>query len=107
MKYTVNFVSEAEKDLFEIYEYVKKSGYPFTAMELFKRIEKSCKDLCDFPERGRVPPELERIGVLEYREIIIGVYRIIYRIIGPNVFIYCIFDGRRDIQEILHHRILR
>jgi toxin ParE1/3/4 len=107
MQYTVYFINDAEKDLFEIHEYVKDSGYPLTAMQLFRRIEKACSNLADFPERGRVPPELERIGVLEYREIIIGVYRIIYRIINQNVFIYCVLDGRRDIQEILHHRILR
>ncbi len=28
MKYNVYVISDAEKDLFEIYDYIKKSGYP-------------------------------------------------------------------------------
>ena len=41
MSYTVYFVDDAEKDLFEIYEYIKESGYPFNARGLFSRIEKA------------------------------------------------------------------
>lgn len=107
MSYAVYFVDAAEKDLLEIYEYVKKSGYPLTAKDLFSQIQKACTDLSEMPEGGRTPPELERIGVFEYREIPVQVYRIIYQIIGKAVFIHCILDGRRDVQKILQHRILR
>jgi mRNA-degrading endonuclease RelE of RelBE toxin-antitoxin system len=37
--------------------------------------------LADNPERGHIPPELERIGVYEYREIHVKVYRIIYQVL--------------------------
>jgi toxin ParE1/3/4 len=107
MSYAVYFVDEAEKDLLEIYAYVKESGYPLTAKNLFSQIREACADLSEMPERGRTPPELERIGVFEYREILVKVYRIIYQIIGKAVFIHCILDGRRDVQEILQQRILR
>jgi toxin ParE1/3/4 len=59
------------------------------------------------PDRGHVPPELERIGVLEFREVFYKPYRIIYQIIGNNVYIHCILDGRRDMQDILQQRVLR
>ncbi len=107
MSYAVYFVDEAEKDLLEIYEYVKESGYPLTAKNLFSQVRKACADLSEMPERGRTLPELERIGVFEYREILVKVYRIIYQIIGKAIFIHCILDGRRDVQEILLQRILR
>lgn len=93
--------------IFEIYEHIKTSGYPLNAKKLVSLIEKSCSDLSQMPERGRIPPELERIGVLDYREIHIKVYRIIYQVIGSAVYVYSVLDGRRDIQEILQHRILR
>ena len=63
--------------------------------------------LADNQERGRIPPELERIAVYEYREIHVKAYLIIYQIIDNDVFIHCILKGRRDLQELLEHRILR
>ena len=37
------------------------------------------------PDRGHLPLELERIGILEFREVFYKPYRIIYQIIGNNV----------------------
>jgi toxin ParE1/3/4 len=59
------------------------------------------------PDRGHIPPELERIGVQEFREVFYKPYRIIYQIIGNNVYVHCILDGRRDMQDILQQRVLR
>lgn len=59
------------------------------------------------PERGRIPPELERIGIREFREIICNPYRIIYTIMKSQVVVYCILDGRRDLQDLLEERLLR
>ncbi len=106
MSYSVYFIKEAELDLFEIYDYIKNSGYPDTAWKIASEIEEACLDLSEMPERGHYPPELERIGVFHYREIHVKVYRIIYRVMKTDVYIHCILDGRRDIQEILRRRIL-
>jgi toxin ParE1/3/4 len=107
MSFVVHIIGDAEKDLYEIYEYIRRSGFKDNAQKLFSRLEKACLSLADNPERGHIPPELERIGVYEYREIHVKVYRIIYQIIDNDVFIHCILDGRRDLQEMLEHRILR
>lgn len=74
---------------------------------MFLRLEQTCMSLADNPERGHIPPELERIAVYEYREIHIKAYRIIYQIIDNDVFIHCILGGRRDLQELLEYKILR
>lgn len=107
MKYNVYVISDAEKDLFEIYDYIKKSGYPQNAGKNFSEIETACQNLSFSPEKGHYPPELQRIDVHEYREIHVKVYRIIYQIIESDVFIHCILDGRRNIPEILQQRNLR
>ncbi|MBA3028702.1 MAG: type II toxin-antitoxin system RelE/ParE family toxin [Desulfobacteraceae bacterium] len=107
MKYNVYVISDAEKDLFEIYDYIKKSGYPQNAGKIFSEIETACRNLSFNPEKGHYPPELQRIDVHEYREIHVKVYRIIYQIIEADVFIHCILDGRRNIPEILQQRNLR
>ncbi len=59
------------------------------------------------PDRGHLPPELERIGVLEFREVFFKPYRIIYQIIGNNVYVHCILDDGRDMQDTLQQRVLR
>jgi len=107
MKYNVHIISDAGKDLFEIYDYIKKSGYQQNAGNIFLKIETACQNLSFNPEKGHYPPELQQIDVYEYREIHVKVYRIIYQIIEADVFVHCIFDGRRNIPEILQQRNLR
>ena len=59
------------------------------------------------PDRGHLPPELERIAGLEFREVFCKLCRIIYQIIGNNVYVHCMLDGRRDMQDTLQQRVLR
>ncbi len=35
MSFTVHIIRDAEKDLYEIYNYVRKSGFPINARKLF------------------------------------------------------------------------
>ena len=57
--------------------------------------------------RGHIPPELERVGVYEYREIYFKPYRIIYQIVESDVYIHCVLDSRRDLEDLLQERLLR
>ena len=68
MSFTVHIIGDAEKDLYEIYDYVGKLDFPINAQKLFLLLKQACLSLADNPEREHVPPELERIGVYEYRE---------------------------------------
>ncbi len=70
-------------------------------------IEKACLELEDFPERGNVPKELAILGIVEYRELHHKPWRMIYRVIGNDVVIYCVVDGRRDMVSFLQRRLLR
>ncbi len=71
------------------------------------RIERVVHSLEALPDRGRVVPELERRGIAAYREIIAKPYRIVYRVVGPEVWILAIVDGRRDLDELLYERARR
>lgn len=107
MKYQVLLIQEAEDDLFDIYRYILMNDTEERAEYVFDQIEKICNSLDSFPERGHVPTELESIGVKGYYELHFKPYRIIYEIEAKKVFIHCILDGRRDIQELLERRIIR
>jgi toxin ParE1/3/4 len=107
MTFNVYLIEDAEKDLFDIYRYVSRNDSVGHANRLIEKLEKSILKLEVLPDRGHIPPELERIGVLEFREVFYKPYRIIYQIIGNNVYVHCILDGRRDMQDILQQRVLR
>ena len=106
-KYKVYSVADAEKDLFELYNYVAINDSLTKAKNLLNKIEQTCKTLSQFPNRGHFPPELERIGIFSYKEIHYKPYRIIYQIIDTYVYIHCILDGRRDLPQLLQERLIR
>lgn len=107
MNFTVYLIEDAEKDLFDIYRYVAQNDSVGLANSLIDKLEKTMLKLETMPERRHIPPVLERIGVLEFREVFYKPYRIIYSVIGSNVYVHCILDGRRDMQDILQQRVLR
>ena len=107
MKFQVLVIAEAEEDIFEIYKYVLRADGRNRADHLLLKLQETCQSLAETPNRGHIPPELERVGVRAYREIHFKPYRIIYQIVGKKVFIHCVLDGRRSLQEILECRLLR
>ncbi len=106
-KYSVYLVDEAERDLVDLHRYITVSDSPDKADFVVDRLEALCASLADLPSRGHVPPELERIGVAQYREVHFKPYHIVYEVTGRKVFIHCILDGRRDMQELLQRRLVR
>jgi len=106
-QYRVRLANEAEQDLVDIYRYVATHDSVESADYLLDELETLCSRLSSSPQRGHVPPELERIAVTVYREVHFKPYRVVYEIIGREVFVHCVLDGRRDMQSLLERRLLR
>jgi toxin ParE1/3/4 len=68
---------------------------------------KVAESLSRFPDRGSYPKELVALGIKEYRQTFFKPYRVIYRVVGSEVIIHLIADGRRDLQSLLARRLLR
>ncbi|KHE94132.1 MAG: type II toxin-antitoxin system RelE/ParE family toxin [Candidatus Scalindua rubra] len=107
MKFDVYLISDAEKDIIDIYKYIIFNDSKENAEYVFHEIEEACRSLSSLPDRGHIPPELERIGVMNFKEIHFKPYRIIYEVMNKKVFVHCVLDGRRNLQEILEHRLIR
>jgi len=107
MKFNVVIIKDAEDDMFDIYKYVVYSDGVERSEYLLEKIEETCESLSRLPRRGHVPPELKNIGIYNYLEVHFKPYRIIYQIIDNDVFIHCVLDGRRELQELLQQRLLR
>jgi toxin ParE1/3/4 len=106
-RYEIFLVADAEKDMDEIYRSVRRHDSAEKAERLSQNIEQAVASLETSPLRGHYPPELERLGVLEYREVFFKPYRTIYEVAGASVFVHCVLDGRRDLRDILQQRLLR
>ena len=107
MNYSVYLISTAEEDIFEIYEYIFRNDSPQKAETVFTKLKESCESLATMARLCHVPPELDRISVRDYLEIRYKPYRIIYQIFGNKVFIHCVLDGRRDMEDLLQRRLIR
>jgi len=106
-RHRIRIVEDAEHDLIDIYHYVALNDSPENAAHVLEQLESLCLRLVELPHRGHVPPELNRIGVTDYREVHFKPYRIIYQVIGQDIFVHCVLDGRRDILSLLERRLLR
>jgi toxin ParE1/3/4 len=104
---SVYFLTGTKQDLLRLHRYVALDDSVEKAEELIDHLQKACSKLRTMPERGRVPPELERIGIREFRELIHKPYRIIYSMAKSEVFVYCVLDGRKDLQDLLEERLWR
>lgn len=100
----VIWANVAENDLKNIIEYIAADN-PSDALRIFKNIKQTASNLYILPERGRVVPELRDQGILQYRELIISPWRVIYRISGKIVCVLSVLDSRQNIEDILLKRL--
>jgi toxin ParE1/3/4 len=98
--------SDAADDLSELYAWLSRHDSPQKADYVLGKIEKAFAGLSELPDRGAYPKELLELGIREFREIFFKPYRIIYRVVGKNVYVLLIVDGRRDMQSVLQRRLL-
>ncbi len=98
---------EAEEDLAELVDYITHYDSIDRADYVLEKLLTVCERLEQHPERGHFLPELRSLGIKSHREVHFKPYRIIYEVIGREVFILLIVDGRRSLQAVLERRLLR
>lgn len=106
MSFNVLLTRDAAGDLEELYDYIAEHDAPSKADHVLDRIQKVIDTLATLPERGSYPKELLALGIREYRQTFFKPYRVIYRVIGKQVYVYLVVDGRRDMQALLERRLL-
>jgi len=93
---------EAVNDIVSIAEFIEKDSY-FYASEFTSHIFEKALSLNILSNRGRIVPEILDENL---REIFIGEYRLIYKIIGKTINIVAVVHGRRDLRTLLKKRII-
>ncbi len=103
--YKVHWANVAEKDLIGIVEFIAE-GNLTNARDVFEKIKKKSSSLCQFPERGRIVPDLKDHGIILYRELIVDPWRIIYRVSAKKVYVLSVLDARQNVEDILLKRLI-
>jgi toxin ParE1/3/4 len=106
MAFQVVMTDDADHDLEDIVTYIAKHDSRRTAEHVLSRILEIAESLAATPTRGSQPKELRSLGEQEYRQVFFKLHRLIYRLVGQQVVIYLIADGRRDMQSLLARRLL-
>jgi len=104
--YNVIVSKSAEGDLRDIVDYYKSLN-PSYVESVITQFEHDVLSLSRFPLSGRVVPELYDQGIERYREIVQGLYRIVYEVCVDAVVIHAIIDSRRNLEDILVAKLFR
>jgi len=89
-----------------IIEYIAVDS-PSNALKTLKSIKAKASSLYIFPDRGHIVPELRDHGILQYRELILPSWRILYRISETYVYVLSVLDSLQNIEDVLLNRLIR
>lgn len=105
-RFRVEWAEAAARDLEDLVAYLACES-PSHAERVLRRIEDRAASLESGPARGRLVPELARFHLRTWRELVLRPYRLVYRIEADTVLVLAVFDGRRDLEDLLLERLLR
>jgi len=89
---TISFTVSAVKDLEAIHTWYVDQQVPAVSEKLLRELISQVERLADFPENGRVVPEL---GLVNLREVIYSPFRIVYRVDANRVRIVRVWRSER------------
>ena len=90
-RYRVRITAAAQRDVKSIHDYIAESA-PRTADKWIGELDRQIQTLEQFPTRCAVIPEATELG-REYRHLIYGRYRTIFRVEGRVVWIVRVIHG--------------
>ncbi len=104
-EFRILWTENALSDLGGVTDFIAVDS-PRAADSVADRIEDACSALRRFPARCKVVPELRESEGEKYRELVVKPYVILIRIEENTVYVLGVFDGRRDLEDVLHRRVL-
>ena len=95
MVYKIKWTIRALNDLHEIYSFIAKDSIQYAQIQI-ENIQNTASNLASFPLMGHSIPEFPH---LPYREILVGNYRVLYRLEENIVIIMSVVHGQRLLKE--------
>ena len=92
----LRWTEHAVTQLGSIAEYISLAS-PVYAEQVIERVVRRLGQALEYPESGRVVPELAQPSV---RELIEMPYRLIYRVNADSIMVLSILHGRQELREL-------
>ena len=105
-RFRVVWAEAAVRDLEEIVGFVASESLS-SAERLLGTLRTKAASLEMVPLRGRVVPELAHFGMRSWRELSVRPSRVVYGVSRDTVTVLAVFDGRRELEDVLLERLLR
>jgi len=103
--YTIYWTTPAQEDLEIIIDFIAIENES-VAFDIYGKIKNVCNKLSQYPNTGRIVPELKIQNIEIYRELIFSPWRIMYSVNDLVVTIHAVIDSRRDVNDALLSRTL-
>lgn len=107
MSLKVVILQSAQTDLRELRTYLVKQFSTQTWQSTYADLKAAILGLADLPYSGSIPEEIEKLNLGQYRQIVLGMNRVIYEVRDETVFIHIIVDTRKSLPALLMRRLLR
>lgn len=95
---------KARLQLREIFDYYRDNASLEVAQSIVGGILESTRNLGRFPKIGRKEELLEHVS-MDFRYLIEGNYKVLYRINNTDIIISLLFDCRQNPKRLSNHRI--
>lgn len=96
----------AESDLRELRRYIRQRFGAPVWDESLAALRKAFARLATHPRAGHLPDELATLNLVQYRQVVVGMNRIIYEQRDRTVYVHVVCDTRRDLRAVLLRRLL-
>jgi toxin ParE1/3/4 len=106
MSYKVKVLAYAKDDYREIRRYVREKFGDKVWATIEADFKKMFKQIASMPLSGSVPEEIESIGLVHYRQRLVGQTRVIYQIKEKEIFVHMFVDRNRDFPTVLYNRLM-
>lgn len=105
--YFVHVTQTADRDIAETTGYLLGRFEFQAAKDFIDAIERAVESLEKYPFRDHIPHELQEYPDNAIREMPVFSHRLIYRVVGKDVFVLFVPHGKRSIEDELIKRALR
>lgn len=96
----------AESDLHELRIYVSRRFGARAWANTLQGVRDVFTRIAAHPESGRLPDELAPLNLVQFRQVLAGMNRVVYELRGPVAYVHLVCDARRDLKAVLLRRLV-
>ena len=106
MTVQVVILQGAEADLHELRAYLLRRFGASRWRDCRQASARALARIASEPQTVKLPEELLALNLVQYRQVLAGMNRIIYELRGDMAYVHVVCDSRRDLRAVLLRRIL-